>query len=53
VRSAPPLRGQSDASGRQFLRSLADDASVKVSLAAIAGLAAARRARMRRCSAPW
>jgi HEAT repeat protein len=36
------LRGHPDAGARKLLRELADDASVKVSLAAIAGLAAAR-----------
>ena len=36
------LRGQPDPGARQLLRGLVDDASVKVSLAAIAGLAAAR-----------
>jgi HEAT repeat protein len=36
------LRGHADAAARKLLRELADDASVKVSLAAIAGLAAAR-----------
>jgi HEAT repeat protein len=35
------LRGHADAGARKLLRELADDASVKVSLAAIAGLAAA------------
>ena len=38
------LRGQPDAAARQLLRALVDDANVKVSLAAIAGLAAARSA---------
>jgi HEAT repeat protein len=36
------LRGRADAGARKLLRELADDGSVKVSLAAIAGLAAAR-----------
>jgi HEAT repeat protein len=36
------LRGHADAGARKLLRELADDGSVKVSLAAIAGLAAAR-----------
>jgi HEAT repeat protein len=36
------LRIQSDGAARQLLRALVDDANVKVSLAAIAGLAAAR-----------
>jgi len=38
------LRGHHDAAARQLLRELADDANAKVSLAAIAGLAAARSA---------
>lgn len=36
------LRAQPDPAARQLLRALVDDASIKVSLAAIAGLAAAR-----------
>jgi HEAT repeat protein len=36
------LRGQPDPAARQLLRSLVDDASAKVALAAIAGLAAAQ-----------
>jgi len=39
LRSQP---GQPDPAGRQLLRALVDDTSIKVSLAAIAGLAAAR-----------